>query len=141
MLTSSGGAREHKDAGADDGADAERGERPWAKGFPELVLRTFSVGNQLVYGFAAKQLIVGQWDAPSLYVSRGQAPAPHDFYLLAVPRTSFFTLLFLEPRAYSRGLSGFSVARFLRAVRLAFLRSSLLNFLVFAMTSSEYLIL
>jgi hypothetical protein len=54
-------------------------------------------------------------------------------YRFEVPRTSFFTLRFAEPRAYSRGLSGVSVAFFLRAVRFAFLRSSLVSFLVFAM--------
>ena len=56
-------------------------------------------------------------------------------YRFAVPRTSFFTLRFAEPRAYSRGLSGLSVLRFLRTVRLAFLRSSLLSALVFAMSA------
>ncbi len=51
-------------------------------------------------------------------------------YRLAVPRAIFFTLGFLEPRAYSRGFLG---ACFLRDVRFDFLRSSLLNALVFAM--------
>ena len=39
---------------------------------------------------------------------------------------------FAEPRAYSRFFSGLSVLLFLRAVRLVFLRSSLLKLLVFA---------
>ena len=53
-------------------------------------------------------------------------------YRLAVPRASFFTLRFSEPRGAVR----FALAGcFLRAARLAFLRSSLLNFLVFAMSS------
>ena len=51
-------------------------------------------------------------------------------YRLAWPRTIFFTLGFFEPRGYSRGFLG---ACFLRATRFAFLRSSLLNALVFAM--------
>ena len=54
-------------------------------------------------------------------------------YLFAAPRTIFFTLRFFDPRAYSRGFSGFSVLTFLRDVRFAFLRSSLLSFCVFAM--------
>ena len=55
------------------------------------------------------------------------------FYRFAAPRTIFFTLRFFEPRAYSRGFSGFSAFTFLRAVRFDFLRSSLLSLLVFAM--------
>ena len=57
------------------------------------------------------------------------------FYRFAVPRASFFTLLFFDPRAYSRGFNGFSALRFLRAVRFSFLRSSLLNAAVFAMSA------
>ena len=57
------------------------------------------------------------------------------FYRLDVPRTSFFTLRFFDPRAYSRGFNGFSVLLFLRAVRFAFLRSSLLSVAVFAMSA------
>ena len=56
-------------------------------------------------------------------------------YLFACPLTSLFTLRFCEPRAYSRGFSGFSVLRFLRAARLDFLRSSLLSAVVFAMSA------
>jgi len=59
----------------------------------------------------------------------------HQFYRFAWPRAIFFTLRFWEPRAYSRGFSGFSALRFLRDARLAFLRSSLLRALVFAMIS------
>ena len=54
-------------------------------------------------------------------------------YRFAAPRTIFFTLRFFEPRAYSRGFSGFSVLTFLRDVRFAFLRSSLLRLFVFGM--------
>lgn len=57
------------------------------------------------------------------------------FYRFAAPRTIFFTLRFFEPRAYSRGFSGFSAFTFLRAVRFDFLRSSLLSFFVFAMSA------
>jgi hypothetical protein len=61
------------------------------------------------------------------------------FYRFAVPRTSFFTLLFFDPRAYSRGFKGFSALRFLRAVRFSFLRSSLVNVAVFAMRAIIFL--
>ena len=54
-------------------------------------------------------------------------------YRFAWPRANFLTLGFFDPRGYSRGFSGFSALRFLRAVRLAFLRSSLVSLLVFAM--------
>jgi hypothetical protein len=57
------------------------------------------------------------------------------FYRFAAPRTIFFTLRFFEPRAYSRGFSGFSAFTFLRAVRFDFLRSSLPSFFVFAMSA------
>jgi hypothetical protein len=56
-------------------------------------------------------------------------------YRFAAPRTIFFTLRFLEPRAYSRGFSGFSAFTFFRDVRFAFLRSSLVSFFVFAMNA------
>jgi len=54
-------------------------------------------------------------------------------YRLDAPRTIFFTLRLADPRGTVRLPSGFSVFCFLRAVRLAFLRSSLLKLFVFAM--------
>jgi hypothetical protein len=51
------------------------------------------------------------------------------FYRFAVPRTIFFTLRFREPRGAVRFALGVA---FLRAARLAFLRSSLLSDFVFA---------
>src|SRR6478672_9715310 len=63
---------------------------------------------------------------------------PDDLYRFAVPRASFFTLRLAEPRAYSRGFSGFSVLRFLRDARLVFLRSSLVSALVFAMSAVRF---
>jgi hypothetical protein len=56
-------------------------------------------------------------------------------YRFAWPRTIFFTLRFCDPRAYSRGFSGFSVLRFFRDVRLDFFRSFLLKDLVFAISA------
>src|SRR4051794_6590171 len=46
-------------------------------------------------------------------------------YRLLVPRTIFFTLRFAEPRGVVRLPSGLVLSAFLRAVRLAFLRSTL----------------
>src|SRR5215831_2042823 len=82
-------------------------------------------------------------DAPPLAVFEGwesQLPPPNcrrSFYRFAWPRASFLTFGFFDPRGYSRGFSGLSALRFFRAVRFAFLRSSLLNFVVFAM--NEYI--
>jgi hypothetical protein len=56
-------------------------------------------------------------------------------YRLDAPRTIFFTLRLADPRGTVRLPSGFSVFCFLRAVRLAFLRSSLLKLFVFAMNA------
>jgi hypothetical protein len=56
-------------------------------------------------------------------------------YRFAAPRTIFFTLRFFDPRAYSRGFIGFSAFTFLRDVRFAFFRSSLVSFFVFAMNA------
>src|SRR5262249_4560054 len=78
-------------------------------------------------------------DAPPLAVFEGwesQLPPPNcrrSFYRFAWPRASFLTFGFFDPRGYSRGFSGLSALRFLRAARFTFLRSSLLNFVVFAM--------
>ena len=57
------------------------------------------------------------------------------YYRFDCPRTIFLTFAFFDPRAYSRGFNGFAVLRFFRAVRFAFLRSSLLSAVVFAMDS------
>ena len=51
-----------------------------------------------------------------------------------MPRTIFFTLRLAEPRAYVRFFSGLAVARFFRAVRLAFFRSSFASAFVLAMS-------
>jgi len=59
---------------------------------------------------------------------------PLTHYRFDVPRASFFTFRFAEPRAYSRGLSGFSAFFFFRAERFDALRSSLLKLDVFAIS-------
>ncbi len=56
-------------------------------------------------------------------------------YRFAWPRTIFFTLRLADPRAYVRFFSGLVVARFFRAVRFAFFRSSFDIAFVLAMSS------
>jgi hypothetical protein len=69
-------------------------------------------------------------------ISEGWAhPNAAWLYRFAWPRANFLTFGFFDPRGYSRGFSGLSVLRFLRAVRFAFFRSSLLSAVVFAMNS------
>ena len=153
MFACSRGPGKDKNSRSNDGADAERRQRPRAQSFAQLMLRLFGFSNQLVNGFAAEKLVGLRRSGSSvrsgglsqgcvrLLLRRvredtivGRALA-FSGYLFACPRTSFFTLLFFDPRAYSRGFSGFSVLRFLRAVRFDFLRSSLLRADVFAMSS------
>ena len=57
-----GGACEYENAGTDDGADAQRGERPGAQRFAEPVFGVLGIGDQLVDRFAAEQLVVGGTD-------------------------------------------------------------------------------
>ena len=146
MLPSGRSSGKDKNARADNGADAERRERPGAKRFFEPVLGFIRLGDEPVNGFAGQQLASGpvlragrvlrrlrQW-LLALHIGAPRlAPALQCDYRFAVPRASFFTLRFADPRAYSRGLSGVSVAFFLREARFDFLRSALLSFLVFAM--------
>ena len=63
LLARHGGADDGKDAGADHGADAESGERPGAQGLFECVRGIFRLADQLIDGFAGKQLI-GQGVSP-----------------------------------------------------------------------------
>ncbi len=56
VLAGRRGTSEDEDAGADDGADAQRGQRPRAEAFPKPVLGSLRFGDQLVDGFAASQL-------------------------------------------------------------------------------------
>lgn len=50
-------AGEDENSRADDGANAESGERPRAQRFFEPVFRMFGFGYELVDGFAGKQLV------------------------------------------------------------------------------------
>ena len=56
FLPGHGGADDGEDARADDGADAESGKRPGAQRFLERVLGLFRIPDQLIDGFAGKQL-------------------------------------------------------------------------------------
>ncbi len=63
LLPGHGGADDGEDARADDGADAERGERPRAERLLQRVLGFFRLADQLIDGFAGKQL-TGQCSSP-----------------------------------------------------------------------------
>jgi hypothetical protein len=63
FLTRDGSADHGEDAGADDRADAEPGERPWAKALLQLMLGMLRFGDQLVNGFAREDLF-RQGNAP-----------------------------------------------------------------------------
>jgi hypothetical protein len=56
LLAGDGGADDGEDAGADDGADAERRKRPRAESLFEPVFGFFRLADQLIDGFAGKQL-------------------------------------------------------------------------------------
>ena len=56
LLAGDGRADDREDARADDGADAERGKRPGPERLFQCVLGFFRVADQLIDGFAGKQL-------------------------------------------------------------------------------------
>ena len=56
MFAGGSRARQNKDPGADNGANTERGQRPWAQALVQPPPWVFGLGDQLVNGFAAKQL-------------------------------------------------------------------------------------
>jgi hypothetical protein len=92
-------------------------------------------GKRLMSPEVLVDLDISKGTQPANAIVRLPATCQVRFYRFAVPRASFFTFRFCDPRAYSRGLSGCSVLCFLRAVRLAFLRSSLVKVAVFAMSA------
>jgi hypothetical protein len=67
VLPGHGRVNDRKDAGADDGADAQGGERPRTKRLFERLAGFFRLANQLVDGLARYQL-AGQGSAP-LYLN------------------------------------------------------------------------
>src|ERR1700733_3709654 len=138
-------------------ANAESGERHRAQGLLQSSLRLLRVRDQLVDRLATEKLVVGgARTARGCAIVRGRnwsqkalSPEPKysqhlasehcrwpsaASYLFAAPRTIFLTFRFFAARASSRGFSGLSVFTFLRDVRFAFLRSSLLSVFVFAMS-------
>jgi hypothetical protein len=56
LFAGDGGADDGENAGSDDCADAESGERPRPKGLFQGMLGFFRVADQLIDGFAGKQL-------------------------------------------------------------------------------------
>jgi len=50
---------QHEDARADHCANAQRGQRLWAKRLLQTLAGCFRLGDQLVNGLAAEQLVVG----------------------------------------------------------------------------------
>jgi hypothetical protein len=56
LFAGDGGADDGKNAGTDDCADAEGGERPRPEGLLQGMLGFFRVADQLINGFAGKQL-------------------------------------------------------------------------------------
>jgi hypothetical protein len=69
LFAGNGGADDSKNARANDGANAEGGQRNGAEGFAEPVLRFLGVGNELVDGFTGKSLV---WQSSTpLYAMRG----------------------------------------------------------------------
>ncbi|HUY80209.1 MAG TPA: hypothetical protein VMU92_00595 [Acidobacteriaceae bacterium] len=62
LFSGDGRADDGKNAGADDGSDAERGERDRPECFAEPVLGFFRLGDELVDGFTAKGLA---WQSPA----------------------------------------------------------------------------
>jgi hypothetical protein len=63
LLTGDGRPHDGEDARADDRADAEAGERPWAKSLLQPMFGLFRFGDQLVNGLAREEL-VRQGNAP-----------------------------------------------------------------------------
>jgi hypothetical protein len=126
VFAGGGGAGEDEDARADDGADAERGERPGAKAFLQPVAGFGGLGNQPVDRLAGKQLIC-QRSAPAsrlvkpwrmrmdfseghdskqsghllreIPVRREWPPRNEANYRLEVPRAAFLSFCLAEPRS------------------------------------------
>jgi len=68
LLARHSGADNGEDAGADDCSDAESGKGPGAQGLLQRMFGIFRLADQLIDGFAGKQLI-GQGGSP--VIARG----------------------------------------------------------------------
>ena len=64
VLSRGGRAGKHENARADDGADSESGQRPWAQGLLQAALRLLGLRNEAVNGLTGKELI-RQGSAPA----------------------------------------------------------------------------
>ena len=62
-------SRKHEDSRTDDGADAERGQRPRPQRFTEPVLRVLRLRDQFVDGLATECLAVGSTDDAGCWLS------------------------------------------------------------------------
>ena len=62
-------SRKYEDSRTNDGADAERRQRPWPQRFTEPVLRVLRLRNQFVDGLATEYLAVGSTNAPGCRLS------------------------------------------------------------------------
>ncbi len=62
IFSGGGGPGKNENAGTDDGADTKSGQRPRAQRFAEAVFRVLGVGDQLVDGLAAENLLIGGAD-------------------------------------------------------------------------------
>ena len=58
IFAGSRGAGKDENSGADNRADAQRGQRPGAEGFLQPLPRGFGFGDQLVDRLAAQKLVV-----------------------------------------------------------------------------------
>ena len=56
--------RQDEDSRADDGADAERGERDGAERLFQARLRVLRIGDEFVDGFLSEELAAGNFAAP-----------------------------------------------------------------------------
>ena len=65
LLTGDGGSHNCEDSRADHRADAESGQRNWAEGFLQSAFGVFRIGDQLIDGLAAEELVI-QRNAPRL---------------------------------------------------------------------------
>ena len=54
MLACRRGSREHKNTGANNGSNAERGQRPRSQTFLEPVSRLVCLGNQFINGLSGE---------------------------------------------------------------------------------------
>jgi hypothetical protein len=70
IFSGGGGSGENENAGADDGADAEGGQRPGTEGFAEPVLGIVGFGDELVDGFTTKSLGVRGADDADGWLTR-----------------------------------------------------------------------